>query len=61
LNVGFYDWNTPNDYHGDHTSGLGIGAQVGGRYFFTNKVGLNFELGGGNEFSGGKIGLTIKL
>jgi outer membrane immunogenic protein len=61
LNVGFYDWNSPRGYHGDHTSGLGLGAQVGGRYFFTNKVGLNFELGGGNEFSGGKIGLTIKL
>lgn len=61
LNVGFYDWNSPDGYHGDHTSGLGLGAQVGGRYFFTDKVGVNLELGGGNEFSGGKIGITIKL
>lgn len=61
LNVGFYVWNSPNGYEGDHTSGLGLGAQIGGRYYFNNKVGINLEVGGGNEFSGGKIGLTIKL
>ena len=61
LNVGFYVWNSPRDYEGDHTSGLGLGAQVGGRYYFNSKVGINLEVGGGNEFSGGKIGLTIKL
>ena len=61
LNVGFYVWNAPDGYHGDHTSGLGLGAQIGGRYYFNNKVGINLEVGGGNEFSGGKIGLTVKL
>ncbi|WP_321438004.1 hypothetical protein [uncultured Bacteroides sp.] len=61
LNVGFYVWNSPKGYEGNRTSGLGLGAQVGGRYYFNNKVGINLELGGGNEFSGGKIGLTIKL
>jgi hypothetical protein len=61
LNLGFYIWDSPNDYHGSHTSGLGLGAQIGGRYFFSNKVGLNLEFGGGNAFSGGKLGLTFKL
>lgn len=61
LNLGFYNWNSPNDYDGTHTSGLGLGAQIGGRYFFSDKVGVNLEFGGGNAFSGGKFGLTIKL
>lgn len=61
LNLGVYAWSSPSDYHGNHTSGLGLGAQIGGRYYFTQKVGLNLELGGGNVFSGGKIGLTFKL
>ncbi len=61
LNVGFYSWNWPDGYHGDHTSGLGLGAQVGGRYYFNDNIGINLEFGGGNEFSGGKIGLTFKF
>ena len=61
LNLGFYSWNSPNDYDGSHTSGLGLGAQIGGRYFFSNKVGVNLEFGGGNAFGGGKFGLTIKI
>jgi hypothetical protein len=61
LNVGFYIWNSPDAYKGDHTSGLGLGGQIGGRYFFTNKFALNLEFGGGNAFSGGKLGLTLKF
>lgn len=61
LNIGFYNWNSPNDYNGSHNSGLGLGAQIGGRYYFSDKVGINLEFGGGNAFSGGKIGLSIKL
>jgi hypothetical protein len=61
LNLGFYSWNSPNDYEGTHTSGLGLGAQIGGRYYFNDNLGLNLEFGGGNAFSGGKFGLTIKL
>jgi hypothetical protein len=61
VNVGFYSWNSPNDYYGNHNSGLGLGGQIGGRYYFNNKVGINLEFGGGNEFSQGKIGLTIKI
>jgi outer membrane immunogenic protein len=61
LNLGFYFWSSSSDYHGSGESGLGLGAQVGGRYYFNNKIGLNLEFGGGNAFSGGKIGLTVKL
>ncbi len=61
LNLGFYNWNSPNEYYGSHNSGLGLGAQIGGRYYFSNKVGINLEFGGGNAFSGGKFGITIKI
>jgi len=61
LNVGFYAWNSPSEYRGNYNSGLGLGAQVGGRYYFNNKIGLNLEFGGGNAFGGGKVGLTLKL
>jgi outer membrane immunogenic protein len=61
LNVGFYSWNSPSDYHGDHSTGLGLGAQIGGRYCFSSKTAINLEFGGGNAFSGGKIGITVKL
>jgi outer membrane immunogenic protein len=61
LNLGAYIWSSNDNYHGDHSTGLGLGAQIGGRYYFNNKVAMNLEFGGGNEFSGGKIGLTIKL
>jgi hypothetical protein len=39
-------------------SGLGLGAQIGGRYFFKDNFGLNLEFGGGNALSGGKFGIT---
>lgn len=63
LNLGFYVWDDPdNDYDGDNSSGLGLGAQVGGRYYFNDRFGVNLELGGGaNTFGGGKFGITLKL
>ena len=61
LNLGFYFWNSDDDYDGDGSSGLGLGAQVGGRYYFSEKFGINLEVGGGNAFSGGKFGVTFKL
>lgn len=61
LNLGFYIWSSSGDYRGNGSSGLGLGAQVGARYFISNKVGLNLELGGGNAFGGGKFGVTIRL
>ncbi len=61
LHLGFYSWNSPRDYEGSHTSGVGLGAQIGGRYYFSNSMGVNLEFGGGNAFSGGKFGITIKI
>ncbi len=60
-NVGFFFWSSPNTYDGGNRSRLGLGGQVGARYFLTNKIGLNLEFGGGNAFVGGKFGLTIKI
>ncbi len=60
-NIGFYIWNSSNDYPGSRASGLGLGLQAGGRYYFNSKTAVNLELGGGNAFAGGKIGLTIKF
>ena len=61
LNLGFLIWNTPSGYAGSHSSGLGLGAQIGGRYYMTDKFGINLELGGGNTLSGGKIGVTFRF
>jgi outer membrane immunogenic protein len=59
----YFFWNYDdygNNNHPDNTS-LGLGLQVGGRYFFTNTFGVNLELGGGTGTSGAKIGVTVKL
>lgn len=58
LNLGFYFWSSPSNYPGNGSSGIGLGAQIGGRYFFKDNFGLNLEFGGGNAFSGGKFGIT---
>ncbi len=62
LNIGFWSWTGGNDPKFAHSSGLGLGAQIGGRYYFNDKFGLNLEFGGGNNsYSSGKFGITIKL
>ncbi len=61
LNLGFYTWTSPSNYPENNVSGLGVGAQVGARYYFSRRVGLNLEINAGNEFSGGKFGVTFKL
>lgn len=61
LNLGFYSWSSPDGYHGDHSSGLGLSAQVGGRYFFQPNLGVNLQFGGGSAFSGAKLGITYKF
>jgi hypothetical protein len=51
LNVGFYTSIAP----------IRVGAQIGGRYYFKKNMAVNVELGGGNAFSGGKVGLSVLL
>lgn len=60
LNLGFYFWNSSGDYPGDHSSGVGLGMQVGGRYYFNDKFGINLELGGGT-IGAGKFGISLKF
>lgn len=57
-------WDGPGssiDYSGSGNSGLYLNGQIGGRYFFSDKMAVNLEFGGGNYFSGGKIGITVLL
>lgn len=61
INIGYYIVNEPDNYPGSYHSQVGLGAQIGVRYYFTETVGVNLEFGGGNAFSGGKLGLSIKL
>lgn len=61
LSLGFYIWDSPDDYNGSESTGLGLAGQLGARYYFTDKFGVNLELGGGNAFSGGKAGISFRL
>lgn len=60
-NIGFLMWNSPSGYGGGSTSGLRIGFQLGGRYYFNEKFGVNLEFGAGNTFSDGKIGVSVRF
>ena len=66
LSVGYYHWTHKYSgdvdfaYNGNYASGLGLYAQIGGRYFFTKNFGINLEAGGGNV-AGGKLGITYKF
>ncbi len=62
LGLNYYIWSYDNDdFQGSDDSDLGLGAQIGARYFFNDSFGLNLELGGGNATSGAKIGITYKF
>jgi outer membrane immunogenic protein len=66
LTLGYYIWSdvkwSNGSFSGDagEASGIGIDAQIGARYFFSDKFGLNLELGGGTA-SGGNFGITYKF
>ena len=58
LNIGFYFWSKPDGYKGDNSSEAGLGAQIGGRYYLNDRLGLNLEFTAGNAISGGKFGIS---
>ncbi|REK07026.1 MAG: hypothetical protein DWQ44_08250 [Bacteroidetes bacterium] len=60
LSLGYFIWSSPSAYIGSRGSGIGLDAQIGGRYFFSDQFGLNLEFGGGTT-AGGKIGITYKF
>ncbi len=43
------------------TSGLNLGLQIGGRYYWSTDWGVNLEFGGGNNLSGGRIGVSRRF
>lgn len=52
-----FGWRIDND---NNDSGVNWGAQVGGRWFWSDKWGLNAEFGGGSGVTGG-LGVTMKM
>lgn len=60
LTLGYYVWSSANDNYNGQGSGIGLDAQVGARYFFSDKFGLNLEFGGGTG-NGGSFGITLKF
>ena len=58
LTVGYYLWASAD--FGGQASGIGFDGQIGGRYFFSDKFGINLEFGGGTG-TGGNIGITYKF
>lgn len=62
LSIGQVFYSSPPDYPGTYASGLGIGGQLGARYYFNSRVGINLEFRGGViPFNVAKFGLTFKL
>lgn len=59
--LGYYSVSVDTDYDGAIGSGLSFGGQVGARYYFSDKMGVNLEFNGGSVVTGGKLGITIKL
>ncbi len=53
------DWDS--GYTSYDNSGIGFGIQIGGRYYFSDNLGINLELGGASIASGGKIGISFKF
>lgn len=60
LNLGLFLWKNTNNNGGGSTR-LGLGGQIGGRYYIGKAFGLNLEVGGGNVFGGGKFGISIRM
>jgi len=57
-NVGYrLDGSDNNDHNGD---GFNWGAQIGGRWFWNERWGINAEFGGGSGVNGG-VGITMKM
>ena len=59
LNLGYYKWFSPKGYwpEGNSSSTLGIGAQIGGRYYFSEWA-VFMQVSGGTENAGARLGVT---
>ncbi|MDP3442239.1 MAG: hypothetical protein Q8T08_05200 [Ignavibacteria bacterium] len=59
LSLGFILWNYDDGVN--EPSPLALNIQLGGRYYWNENWAINLEFGGGNAFSGTRIGVTRKL
>lgn len=64
LTLGYYFWSDIKTSSGvvyvGKSSTLGLEAQIGGRYFFSDQFALNLEFSGGTS-AGGSFGITYKF
>jgi len=60
LNVGFAAYFGDDNGDNDGISGLDLGAQIGGRWYWNDKWGLNLEFAGGKGW-GTRFGLSMKM
>ncbi len=44
-----------------YNSGIALGLQIGGRYYWNSSWGVNLEIGGGVAFSGGRLGVSKRF
>lgn len=69
LNIGFVaffeedyrDRNRPYYNNRNRATGLDLGLQIGGRYYWNESWAINLEFGGGPYFSGGRFGLSKRF
>jgi outer membrane immunogenic protein len=62
LNLGIYmtSWSGPGSVKNSSHSEFDLGIQLGGRYYFSNKWGVNFEFKA-NSFPDAKIGISYRF
>ncbi len=64
LSLGYYFWSDVKSSNGVNfvgkSSSLGLDAQIGGRYFFSDQFAINLEFGGGTA-AVGSFGITYKF
>ena len=65
LNIGFVAHLNHDHHHypyrRDRFSGLDLGLQMGGRYYWSRGWGINLEIGGGYNLSGARFGLSKRF
>jgi hypothetical protein len=60
LTLGYAIWSSGTSVYRVRGSGVYLVGQIGGRYFVSENFAINLEFGGGT-YSGGKLGVTLKL
>ncbi len=55
-----FGWRLESNNDGSNNDGVSWGAQIGGRWFWSDKWGINAEFGGGSGVLGG-VGVTMKM